>query len=47
MDFWVKPNFSKSALFGREMVGLTFFGLNIDIYIENSKNFKKNILQLF
>ena len=35
-DFWGKLNFSESVLFHREMFGLTYFGLDIDVYIENS-----------
>ena len=34
-DFWVKPNFSESALFQREMVGLTNFTPAIGVYIVN------------
>ena len=35
LDFWGKLNFSKSALFWREMLILTNFGLDIDVYIVN------------
>ena len=38
-----KPIFSKSALFRCEMVGLSNFGRDIDVYIVNSNIFIKKI----